>query len=95
MLGRAVMTQDFKNMKKKDSDSKAHVVIRNHSPMSEKDRKPKERLSHDKIIANFEHFAKRDLFQKMDPILQKLFYAGGAKIINHALEEEQENLLSV
>ncbi len=81
------MMQDFKNMKK-TTEPKPHVRNNNHSFMSEKDRRPTERLSHDKIIANFEHFSKREIFQKMDPILQKLFYAGGAKIINQALEEE-------
>ena len=84
------MKQDFPNMKKKESDPKAHVVNRNHSFMSEKDRILPERLTHDKIVKNFEAFASREKFKKMDPWLQKLFYEGGAKIINNTLQEESE-----
>ena len=84
------MKQDFPNMIKKDIQTKANVTVRNHSPMSQKDRVLPERLTHDKIIKNFEAFTLRERFQKMDPWLREFFYAGGAKIISHAIERENE-----
>lgn len=82
------MIQDFKNMKKKDVEPKANVIVRNHSPMTSKDRPLSERLTHEKIVKNFEHFTRRSTFQNMDPALKKLFYEGASKIINNAIEKE-------
>lgn len=80
--------QDFPHMNKKDSEPKSQVRNNNHSFMSSTDRPLSERLTHDKIIKNFEAFASRDKFKKIEPWLQKLFYDGGAKIISNAMEDE-------
>lgn len=83
------MMQDFKNMKNKSPLKKqAYVCNSNHSCMTPKDRIIPERLTADKIVANFEHFTSREKFTQMPDWLKKLFYSGGAKIINDALEKE-------
>lgn len=83
------MIQDFKNMRKAAPvKPKAYVSNASHSSMTELDRTSPERLTHDKIVKNFEHFASRDKFKAMPEWLQNIFYSGGGKIISHALEEE-------
>lgn len=84
------MMQGFKNMTKKTADTTtAYTRSRDHSPMSAKDKVLPERLTHDKIVKNFESFASREKFKNMPQWLRDLFYEGGAKIINNAIEEDE------
>ena len=85
-----MVINEFKNMKKKDAEPKVYSRNNNHSFMTARDRPLSERLTHDKIIKNFEVFTARGRFQNMDPILRKLFYEGAAKIISQAIESDNE-----
>ena len=81
--------QDFKNMKQKVATMTPN---RNHSCMTAKDLPLRERLTHEKIMQNFEHFASRESFKSMDPVLKNLFYEGAPHIINNAMIQEEESL---